>query len=148
MSFTGIDADSIVGTTDTGVQARFPRFTFDDRSLPSLDQVTQYAETAIRAVARAVQFKGYTPEAVGNTGLNANAADDIQFLTDWIELKVAVAVHAVLDQFKDTKVTNVIQEELKNFELRWNTTNDPFPALVRTRLAEAQNSFPIRLVRR
>src|SRR5689334_18747112 len=106
MGFTGITVDSIVGDEVTGVQSMFPRFTFDADSNPTLAQVQSYAAKSISAVARQVTFKGYDPTTLVS-------ADDLMFVQNWIELKVAAEIHIALDQFKDNPAANARLKQLE-----------------------------------
>lgn len=140
MAFNGITVDTIVGDATSGVQALFPRFTFDDASNPSIGQLREYARAAIATVNRAVRFKGYDPANIAD-------ADDLEFVKDWIRLVVAAEVHTVLDQFKDNKVANVRFSQLQSINALFDKSEDPFPSVSRAATSEAQDAYPSRVVR-
>lgn len=140
MSFQGIDTDAIVGTSTTGVQAMFPRFTFDDDSVPSVDQVAEYAAAAMSRVAREVRFKGYDPADI-------LAADDLEFVLRWMTLVVATEIHVVLDQFKDAKSANPRLMQLDTLENQFRKAEDPFPSVSRAQRSVVGPIFPTRITR-
>lgn len=141
MGFQGIDVDAIVGSSTTGVQSLFPRFTFDSQSLPSLDQLKKYADDAISRVTRTVRFKGYDPAMLVD-------ADDLKFIQHWIELTVAAEIHSVLDQFKDSKTANLRAAQLEALNRQWEEAQDPFPTLARVSMSQVVDLYPDRVVRR
>lgn len=129
------------------VQTRFPRFTFDDNSKPSLTALTQYVLSAITFVNRLISMKGYSVSDVLSETANTNFADDKRFILDWAALKASVEVHAAIDQFKDGKVSNVRHAEWQAILQQWNETVDPFPAVSRAFASQPQEAYPSRLVR-
>jgi len=140
MAFQGITVDSIVGDETTGVQSMFPRFSFDADSLPTLSQIQNYAAKAISAVGRQVTFKGYDPASIV-------LDDDLQFITTWIELKVAAEIHVGLNQFKDNPAANTRLTQLEALNKDWSDCDDPFPTVARASRSTTVDIFPQRLVR-
>jgi len=140
MGFVGITVDSIVGDESSGVQSMFPRFSFDADSLPSLAQVQTYARKSMSVVARQVSFKGYDPATIVGD-------DDLEFITNWIELAVAAEIHAALDQFKDNPVANSRQAQLRDITRQFADSEDPFPTIERASRSSVVDIFPARLVR-
>lgn len=140
MGFTGITVDSIIGDEATGVQAMFPRFSFDADSTPSLAQIQNYAAKAISAVARQVTFKGYDPASL--TG-----EDDLMFIQTWVELKVATEIHVALDQFKDNPAANSRFKQLEAIGNEFAHSDDPFPSIGRASESSTVDIYPQRLVR-
>jgi hypothetical protein len=140
MGFTGITVDSIVGDDVTGVQSMFPRFTFDADSTPTLAQIQSYAEKFISAVGRQVTFKGYDPATLVG-------GDDLMFVRNWIELKVAAEIHIALDQFKDNPVANARLKQLEAVNRDFAECEDPFPTVGRASRSNTVDIFPQRLVR-
>lgn len=141
MGFQGINVDAIVGDVKTGVQALFPRFAFDAESTPSLDQVKKYADDAISQITRLVKFKGYEPADIIDV-------DDLKFVHNWIELRVAAEIHTVLDQFKDSKTANMRLAQLEAISRQFEDSADPFPTVARATRSEPCNIYPDRVVRR
>ncbi len=140
MAFTGIAVDTIIGDANSGVQAMFPRFTFDASSRPSLGQVQEYAKTAIANVSRLIKFKGYDPAAITDD-------EDLVFVANWIKLTVAAEIHTVLDQFKDNSTANSRLAQLRDINSQFKTCENPFPGLERVNLSEAEASYPTSVVR-
>lgn len=147
MSFANVTVASIVGNAISGAQAMFPRFTFDEESKPSLEQVQKFAASAINQVTRAIRFKGYDPTVISDPVQNATVTEDMLFITDWMELEVCAAVISVLDSFKDNKVYNSRLEQLQVTRRGFQTAEDPFPSVPRSTSSETSTQYPSRMRR-
>lgn len=140
MSFSGITAESILGTEDTGVQSMFPRFQFDLTSRPSFAQVTAYATTAINRWERRCRQKGYRPEALTDP-------IDLGFIKEVVALEVAAEIHATLDAGKDKATTNVRKERFDEMLRQFESEQTPFLAQRQENSGAETGEYADRIVR-
>lgn len=141
MGILNISPVAVVGDDTTGVQAMFPRFRFDLNSLPSLAQVTRYADTAIVRLSRIVRVKGYDPADIISD-------EHLRYLSSIAELMVASEVHVTLDQNKDRLAANPRLTQLNSALAELDANPEPFPDVLRRYpVGGEEGAVPTRLVR-